>query len=230
MKQLQTRDMEQMQSVDPDALPNVDSLPRAGNKYSQIGTNGMKALIDSLLIGANLQPRHAILICDLTGLWIHTFQAGFLTSQSIRNPILLFQSFSKPDEMDWYDRELVEIMVEKAKAKELKVDGIQPLLDTAMPEGMEVVMPPRPSLKRCKWTKPQSGNIYPGVRIQGCDEQYFKGTKFSDEFDGVAEAVATEFGEYGEDVTVKGEAEPPTKKAPSQTNNIISLFLVPIII
>ena len=217
VKQFKRVDMEMIQELDPLSLPKDINMPQGANKYAQVGPDAWAAILKALTDGVPLSSRHSLICVDLTANWTQFGKAFVKFNATNLVPSLLLNYHLSVDNKDWYENEMVEVLVDLASTDAVKVPGVVSNENAASnPEKPE---PARPSLKTGVWLNPKEGSNLPGATIAS---ELWKvwGThpEFGKDFELACAKFDEEFAVHGVPLNAAAAAAvdtaaPPVKKA-----------------
>ena len=215
VKQFKRPEMEMIQDLDPLSLPKDSNMPQGANKYAQLGPDAWSAIFKALTDGVPLSTRHTLIFVDLTANWTQFGKAFVKFNATNFVPSLLLNYHLSVDNKDWYEHEMVEVIVDLASNNDVAVPGVVSD-DGSHPEKPE---PVRPSLKAGVWLNPKEGSNLPGATVAS---ELWKvwGTHpaFGKDFEAACAKFDDEFAVHGIPLNaaaaaVNNATAPPVKKA-----------------
>ena len=130
MKQLAPKDLKELEDVTDDSLPQVtgNHVVSGGAKFSQLGPPAAEEIFKRLLAGAELDKLPAVFILDLNPR-VGDFALAFskLRCQlNIATSLFFVGVPEKNKDIEWLRLTLIEELVDKVKAGNLVLPGMQP--------------------------------------------------------------------------------------------------------
>ena len=163
-KQLAARDMECIDSLNPQARPAAGDMayPKNANKYCQLGEDCYIQLFDALFENVQINHQQAVLIVDATAKWTHPFKA-FLKRRAASKVAHYYMGFVQNiEELDWLKLQLTDHMASQLQSKEQTIAGYEWRSLEPPPEMFEQDVPV-PTLKRLVWQTSSDGLVTPTV-------------------------------------------------------------------
>ena len=212
-KQLAARDLKEIEDVADDSLPSQTGTGyvNGASKYCQIGLPAAEEILKKLFEGAALDNFQAVLLLDLNPR-VGDFAQAFCRLRShLGSPTSLFYLAvgDKGKDLDWMRLSLAEELVEKAKAGQILIPGMQPFQKELNPDVLDA-LPTLPIMNllvtsgEAEYRKLQVPHAL--VKKWRADEEF--GDEFAKWLDGFLETYA---------VTPEDAGPAPTTNSPSKT-------------
>ena len=145
---LPPRSMDIVETIAPDALPpstDGDGTVKGASKHAQVGEDGMVKLIQSTIKGADLTPRHALILWEVNPGWGHALDAFISLERSWNFPACYLTISGDMGRIDWIQQTRLARVRKMHAQGELDVPGYS-LLTEDPPKDLLESMPPEPQL------------------------------------------------------------------------------------
>ena len=161
-KQLSARDMECIESLNPQSLPTGDAYPKNANKYCQLGEDCYTHLFNALFENVQVNHQQAVLFVDATAKWTHPFKALLKHRANSNVPHYYMGFVHSMEELEWLKHTLSDHIASQLQSKEIAIAGYE-WRSLEPPKEMFEQDVPVPTLKRLVWQTSDDGLVTPTV-------------------------------------------------------------------